>query len=143
MRDSPAAKGGIVIVQTRHESAYLAANMLGDPGERDLFVYLPPGYEESDRRYATAYSLHAFGEGAKDVVNPPTDGERWRPPIEDVLDPNRNVDQAFRATTLALVDGQVISGLLLREDGSGTRMNERLSNRVQPFAYNRIIDGDM
>ncbi len=86
MRDSPAAKGGIVIVQTRHESAYLAANMLGDPGERDLFVYLPPGYEESDRRYATAYSLHAFGEGAKDVVNPPTDGERW-PPIEDVLDP--------------------------------------------------------
>lgn len=76
-----------MIVVTRHESAYLADNMLGDPGERDLFVYLPPDYEESDRHYATAYLLHAFGEGAKDVVNPPTDGERWRPPIEDVLDP--------------------------------------------------------
>jgi hypothetical protein len=67
MRDSPhALKGGTVIVQTRHESAYLADNMLGDPGERDLFVYLPPDYEGSDRRYATAYLLHAFGEGAKE-----------------------------------------------------------------------------
>src|SRR5436853_5127889 len=55
---------GTMIVRTRHESAYLADNMLGDPGERDLFVYLPPGYEESDRRYACAYLLHAFGESA-------------------------------------------------------------------------------
>ena len=26
--------------------------------------------------------------------------------LEDILDPNRNVDQAFRATTLALKDGR-------------------------------------
>ena len=76
-----------MIVRTRHESPYLADNMLGDPGERDLFVYLPPGYEESDRRYACAYLLHAFGESSASVVTPETDGERWRPPIEDVLDP--------------------------------------------------------
>jgi putative heme-binding domain-containing protein len=38
--------------------------------------------------------------------------------LEDILDPSRNVDQAFRATTLALKDGQVISGLLLREEGA-------------------------
>lgn len=76
-----------MIVRTRHESRYLADNMLGDPGERDLFVYLPPGYEESDRRCATAYLLHAFGETAGEVVSPPTDGQRWKPPLEDVLDP--------------------------------------------------------
>jgi putative heme-binding domain-containing protein len=37
--------------------------------------------------------------------------------MEDILDPNRNVDQAFRATNLALENGQVLSGLLLREEG--------------------------
>jgi putative heme-binding domain-containing protein len=38
--------------------------------------------------------------------------------LEDVLDPNRNVDQAFRATTLVLKNGQVVSGLLLRQEGA-------------------------
>ena len=38
--------------------------------------------------------------------------------LEDILDPNRNVDQAFRTTQLALKDGQLVSGLLLREEGA-------------------------
>ncbi len=37
---------------------------------------------------------------------------------EDVLDPNRNVDQAFRVTNLALNDGRTVAGLLLRQDGT-------------------------
>jgi putative heme-binding domain-containing protein len=37
--------------------------------------------------------------------------------MEDILDPSRNVDQAFRTTTLGLTNGQVVSGLLLREEG--------------------------
>jgi putative heme-binding domain-containing protein len=36
---------------------------------------------------------------------------------EDILDPNRNVDPAFRTTTLSLLDGRLISGLILREEG--------------------------
>ena len=76
-----------MITRSRHESSYLAANMLGDLGERDLFVYLPPGYEDSDRSYATAYLLHAFGQSAETLVNPLTDGQKWRPPLEDVLEP--------------------------------------------------------
>jgi putative heme-binding domain-containing protein len=58
------------------------------------------------------------GQGAK--VGPQLDGigvrgvERL---LEDTLDPNRNVDQAFRLTTLNLVKGQVVSGLLLKEEG--------------------------
>jgi hypothetical protein len=76
-----------VIVHSRLESAHLAGNLLGDPSERDLFVYLPPGYEESDRRYPTAYLLQAYGETVAEMVTPKTDGLRWRPPIEDVLEP--------------------------------------------------------
>jgi putative heme-binding domain-containing protein len=37
--------------------------------------------------------------------------------LEDILDPNRNVDQAFRSTTINLKNGQNISGLVLREEG--------------------------
>jgi len=38
--------------------------------------------------------------------------------LEDILDPNRNVDQAFRATTLTLTSGQIMTGLVLREEGA-------------------------
>lgn len=76
-----------MIIHSRLDSPHLAGNLLGDPSERDLFVYLPPGYEDSDRRYPTAYLLHAYGATAEQLVTPPTDGERWAPPIEDVLDP--------------------------------------------------------
>jgi len=76
-----------VIVHTRVESAHLAGNLVEDPSERDLFVYLPPGYEESDQRYPVAYLLQAFGETAAEVVTPTTDGLRWSPPIEDVFEP--------------------------------------------------------
>lgn len=37
--------------------------------------------------------------------------------LEDLLDPNRSVDQAFRSTALVLKNGQLQSGLLLREEG--------------------------
>jgi enterochelin esterase-like enzyme len=76
-----------VIVHTRLESSHLAGNLLGDPNERDLFVYLPSGYDKSDRRYPTAYLLHAYGDTAAKAVTPATDGQRWQPPLEDVLDP--------------------------------------------------------
>ena len=58
------------------------------------------------------------GKGAR--IGPQLDGVGVRGVdrlLEDVLDPNRNVDQAFRVTSLAQKDGQVVSGLLLREEG--------------------------
>jgi putative heme-binding domain-containing protein len=39
--------------------------------------------------------------------------------IEDVLDPSRNVDPAFRYTTLVLKNGDVVTGLFRREDPPG------------------------
>ncbi|HYD84430.1 MAG TPA: c-type cytochrome, partial [Opitutus sp.] len=37
--------------------------------------------------------------------------------IEDIVDPNRNVDHAFQTTTFVLSDGDIVSGLLRREEG--------------------------
>jgi len=76
-----------MIIRERIQSAQLVGNLLGDPSERDLFVYLPPGYEGSDARYPTAYLLHAYGQTASQLVSPETDSPRWSPPLEDVLDP--------------------------------------------------------
>lgn len=42
-------------------SSVLAGNPLGDPVDRPLFVYLPPGYETEDqRRYPVLWSLPAY-----------------------------------------------------------------------------------
>jgi putative heme-binding domain-containing protein len=59
------------------------------------------------------------GKGSK--IGPQLDGIGVRGLdrlLEDTLDPNRNVDQAFRSTTLTLKKGQVVSGLLLKEEGA-------------------------
>jgi putative heme-binding domain-containing protein len=37
--------------------------------------------------------------------------------LEDILDPNRNVDQAFRTTQVVTADGRNLVGLALREEG--------------------------
>lgn len=62
---------------------------------------------------------HRIGEkGAK--VGPNLDGVGIRGLdrlLEDILDPNRNVDQAFRTTQVATSDGRIVSGLALREEG--------------------------
>jgi putative heme-binding domain-containing protein len=59
------------------------------------------------------------GEGGK--VGPDLDGIGLRGAdrlLEDVLDPSRNVDQAFRSTLIQTSDGRSLSGLVLREEGA-------------------------
>jgi putative heme-binding domain-containing protein len=69
-----------------------------------------------DENCAICHQLE--GRGAR--VGPQLDGIGSRGLdrlMEDILDPNRNVDQSFRVTNLALQNGQVVSGLVLREEG--------------------------
>ena len=64
-------------------------------------------------------ACHRIGtEGA--LIGPQLDGIGQRGLdrlCEDVLDPNRSVDQAFRTTVLTLKNGDVASGLFRREEG--------------------------
>jgi hypothetical protein len=41
-------------------SRALEGNPLGDPSQRTMWVYTPPGYEDSDRRYPAIYFLHGY-----------------------------------------------------------------------------------
>jgi putative heme-binding domain-containing protein len=64
-------------------------------------------------------ACHKIGE-AGGKVGPNLDGVGLRGLerlLEDTLDPNRNVDAAFRARVLNLVDGTTKTGLMLRVEG--------------------------
>jgi putative heme-binding domain-containing protein len=67
----------------------------------------------------TCAACHQIGEEGK-KVGPQLDGIGIRGLdrlLEDTLDPNRNVDAAFRSTTILTIDGQVLTGLLRSEEG--------------------------
>ncbi|MEN9574873.1 MAG: hypothetical protein RL514_2728 [Verrucomicrobiota bacterium] len=70
--------------------------------------------------FAKACAVCHLLEGKGALVGPQLDGiggrglERL---LEDVLDPNRNVDKAFRTTVFVLKDGETLSGLARREEG--------------------------
>jgi S-formylglutathione hydrolase FrmB len=54
----------------RHESEILKNNPLGDPHIRDLYVYLPPEYEdETERRFPVVYCLTGFTGRGKMFLN--------------------------------------------------------------------------
>ncbi len=50
------------VVEVTVASPGLAQNLLGDPGERLVWVYLPPHYDRApDARFPVIYLLHGFG----------------------------------------------------------------------------------
>jgi putative heme-binding domain-containing protein len=77
-------------------------------------------------------ACHKIGnEGT--VIGPQLDGigqrglERL---CEDILDPNRNIDGAFRTTLLVLKDGEVTSGLFRREEGETVVLAESTGKEI-------------
>ena len=48
------------IVHDIVHSELLRDNPLGDPHERPVYVYLPPGYDDSDRRYPVVYVIQGY-----------------------------------------------------------------------------------
>ena len=60
-------KGSVVCV--RHESSILAKNPLGDPSVRDIFIYLPPGYQQGGESYPSVYCLTGFTGRGKGLLN--------------------------------------------------------------------------
>jgi len=52
-----------------HESEILKKNPAGDKNVRDIIVYLPPGYEESDKNFPTVYCLTGFAARGQMLLN--------------------------------------------------------------------------
>lgn len=61
-------RGRVVLESVRSEA--LSNNPLGDPHERELPIYLPPGYDDaSDRRYPCIYVLSGFLGRGQSLLN--------------------------------------------------------------------------
>jgi enterochelin esterase-like enzyme len=61
----PGAKSATV-EHIKIHGAYLEGNLEGDAVDRDVFVFLPPGYaKEKSRRYPVVYALHGYSIGAE------------------------------------------------------------------------------
>lgn len=59
------------------DSKLLAGNLPGDPVERMLPIYLPPGYDESDKRYPVIHVLSGHGGSGPLMLNTVAWGESF------------------------------------------------------------------
>lgn len=57
------------VITLRHESKVLQGNPPGDKHVRDLFIYLPPGYETGASNYPSVYCLTGFTGRGKMLLN--------------------------------------------------------------------------
>jgi S-formylglutathione hydrolase len=50
---------------------FLEGNLEGDPPDRDVSIYLPPGYDaHRDQRYPVVYLLHGYGNSDEGWYGP-------------------------------------------------------------------------
>jgi putative heme-binding domain-containing protein len=137
----PPANQRMQELMTTRRKGFLAAKPDADAGAK---VY--------EKSCAICHQL--AGKGAK--IGPQLDGIGIRGLdrlLEDILDPNRNVDQAFRLTRLNLTGGQLVSGLLLREEGEvlvladsqgkevrveKSKVDERITAQLSPMPDNFV-----
>jgi len=62
----PGAKP-VTVVRIKVHSPSIAGNLEGEAADRDVIVFLPPGYgHEKSRRYPVVYALHGFFIGAEE-----------------------------------------------------------------------------
>jgi putative heme-binding domain-containing protein len=106
----------------------------GNAGQVPHSAFRTPRFLEAGKLIFTKQcaACHKIGdEGA--LIGPQLDGigqrglERL---CEDILDPNRNIDGAFRTTLLVLKDGEVTSGLFRREEGETLVLAESTGKEI-------------
>jgi len=86
-RAPASARHGQVVYATVHAKG-LEGNLLGDPADQTMGVYLPPSYStHPSRRYPVLYLLHGFGgSGAGWFQSPEAGSPRSAPLLQNILD---------------------------------------------------------
>ena len=73
------------LVQLKVPAPSLKGNLLGDPAEQPTYVYLPPGYEGSTKRYPTLYLLHGFTSNSSVWINGQYQGMKLQTLMDDSI----------------------------------------------------------
>jgi enterochelin esterase family protein len=87
MTENEQKQGTVKIV--RHESRVLKNNPLGDKYVRDLCVYLPPNYEESDKSFPVVYCLTGFTGRGKMFLNDNAFAPNLAQRIDNLIEENK------------------------------------------------------
>jgi S-formylglutathione hydrolase FrmB len=113
----------------RIHSALLEGNPLGDPHERPLWVYTPPGYDaEADRRYPSVYVLQGYGGFVSSWAN----RSAYRPPYPETAD--ALFAGGAPPVIVAFVDAWTAYGGSQFVDSAGTgRYHSYLCDEVVPW----------
>jgi S-formylglutathione hydrolase len=80
---APATAGKLLELKVQAPS--LKGNLLGDPTEQPVYVYLPPGYESSTKRYPTVYLLHGFTANSSVWINGQYQGMKLQTLMDDSI----------------------------------------------------------
>ena len=129
---SPNVKARLDAIKSDKLSEQVAAITANLPAQSDIIDKLVierraayPKAQPNLEKGAALYEKHCAAchqiAGKGSVIGPQLDGVGLRGLerlVEDVLDPNRNVDVAFRTTTIRTTGGEVITGLVRREEGA-------------------------
>ena len=51
------------------DSKAISQNLIKEETKHNLFIYLPPTYNESDKKYPVIYFLHGFGDSPSDFIS--------------------------------------------------------------------------
>ncbi len=79
-------------------SRLLRGNLLGDPDEREVLVYLPPSYDaQTTRRYPVVVVLPPYGAGHRSLVN----YKLWEPDLFERYEALLDRDEATEAILVA------------------------------------------
>ena len=73
------------LLELKIPSPSLKGNLLGDPTEQPVYVYLPPGYEGSTKRYPTLYLLHGFTSNSSVWINGQYQGMKLQTLMDDSI----------------------------------------------------------
>lgn len=122
------------------DSPALSGNPLGDPAERPLWVYLPPGYDdEPDRRYPSVYVIQGYTGHVQMWWN----RSPFRSPYPEAVD-ELFASSAHPPCIVVFVDAWTSYGGSQYVDSAGTgRYHTYLCEDVVPFVdarYRTIAD---
>ena len=73
------------LLQLKVPAPSLKGNLVGDPTEQPAYVYLPPGYETSTKRYPTLYLLHGFTSNPGVWINGQYQGMKLQTLMDDTI----------------------------------------------------------
>jgi S-formylglutathione hydrolase FrmB len=121
-------------------SAVLEDNHLGDPADRPIWVYVPPGYDDDPgRRYPSVYVIQGYGGFVSTWAN----RQAYRPPFTETADDLFARGEA-PPCIVVFVDAWTIYGGSQFVDSPGTgRYHTYLCDEVVAFvdARYRTLDG--